>query len=357
MIKKHIIVGLSGGVDSSVAAFLLKEAGHHVEGLFMKNWEADEDDMNCPAGLDLIDAQSVCDHLNIELHQVNFAEDYWHHVFTHFLKESLAGRTPNPDILCNKEIKFKAFLNLAKQRGADFIATGHYVRSLQQNNQFYLLKGNDPKKDQSYFLHCLAQNQLANCIFPIGDMTKTAVRQLAKKIGLLNHAKKDSTGICFVGERRFKSFLSNFLQPNPGPIETLDGKVIGQHDGLMFYTLGQRQGLNIGGLKNFLEAPWYVVSKNIKTNTLVVSQGKDNPALFTQSLIADQVHWITEKPQEHSQIFAKVRYRQADQACMIQSITNHQFKVDFAVPQRAVTPGQSVVFYQENRCLGGGIII
>lgn len=351
--KKHIIVGMSGGVDSSVAAFLLKEAGHHVEGIFMKNWEGDDTDTFCPASVDMEDAQSVCDKLQIELHRVNFAAEYWERVFVNFLEEYNAGRTPNPDILCNKEIKFKAFLHYAKQRGADFIATGHYARI----HDLKLFKGLDPQKDQSYFLYTLTEEQLAQSLFPVGDLDKTHVRELAKKIGLENHAKKDSTGICFIGERKFKHFLNEYVHAKSGKIQTTEGNTIGNHDGLMFYTLGQRQGLKIGGMKNAAEQPWYVVDKNIADNTLIVAQGHDHPALFKSSLIATQVHWINGAPSLFPlQASAKVRYRQTDQACMIEQIDDHFYQVTFEQPQRAVTPGQSVVFYQGDICLGGGII-
>lgn len=351
--RKHIIVGMSGGVDSSVAALLLKEQGHHVEGVFMKNWEEDDTDTFCPASADMQDAQAVCDTLQIELQRVNFSAEYWERVFTHFLAEYKAGRTPNPDILCNKEIKFNAFLNYAKQRGADFIATGHYIR--RHENQ--LLKGLDPQKDQSYFLYALSESQLIQSLFPVGELKKSVVRDIAAKAGFINHAKKDSTGICFIGERKFKTFLNDYLPAQPGNIETPDGAVIGQHDGLMFYTLGQRQGLKIGGQKEASEAPWYVVQKQLEQNVLIVVQGQDHPLLYKSTLIAEQVHWINGIPALPLQAAAKTRYRQEDQACTITRLNNDQYQVDFAAPQRAVTPGQSVVFYQDEQCLGGGIII
>lgn len=355
--KKNIIVGMSGGVDSSVAAFLLKEAGHHVEGVFMKNWEEDDTETYCPASLDMADAQAVCDELQIELHRVNFAAEYWERVFAHFLDEYRAGRTPNPDILCNQEIKFKAFLNYAKQRGADFIATGHYARSDFQQNQFRLLKGLDANKDQSYFLHTLTQQQLSASLFPIGHLTKPKVRELAKKMGFKNHIKKDSTGICFIGERKFKNFLNDYLPAKPGNIETVDGQLIGKHDGLMFYTLGQRQGLKIGGQKNAAESPWYVVAKNMEQNILVVAQGQNHPALFKQKLLAEKIHWIQSIPEIFPlKASAKIRYRQEDQPCMIQRINEHQYEITFNQSQRAITPGQSIVFYENDVCLGGGII-
>ncbi len=356
--KKHIIVGMSGGVDSSVAALLLKEQGHFVEGVFMKNWEEDDTDTYCPASAEMADAQAICDKLQIELHRVNFAAEYWERVFTDFLAEYKAGRTPNPDILCNKEIKFKAFLHYAKQRGADYIATGHYARCQQAQNQFQLLKGLDPAKDQSYFLYTLTQAQLSQSLFPVGELKKQAVRDIANKAGFINHAKKDSTGICFIGERKFKTFLNEYLPAQPGAIETDAGMVIGQHDGLMFYTVGQRQGLKIGGLKNTSESPWYVVGKNLERNVLIVAQGQNNPLLYAQSLLATDVHWIDGIPKNLPfTAAAKTRYRQADQACMITPIDEKQYKIDFIEPQRAITPGQSVVFYQGEQCLGGGIIV
>ena len=356
--SKHIIVGMSGGVDSSVAALLLKEQGHHVEGVFMKNWEADDTDTYCPASIDMADAQAVCDRLQIELHRVNFAAEYWERVFTHFLSEYKAGRTPNPDILCNKEIKFKAFLDFAKQRGADYIATGHYARKIEENGHAYLLKGLDSGKDQSYFLYALNQAQLSNSLFPIGDLHKPTVRQIAKKMGFKNHEKKDSTGICFIGERKFKTFLNDFLPATPGPIVTADGMVIGQHDGLMFYTIGQRQGLKIGGVKNTVDAPWFVVAKNSPRNTLIVAQGQDHPLLYARTLFANKVHWINGCPEAFPlKAYAKTRYRQPEQACIITQIEVDQFNIEFTEAQRAITPGQSIVFYQNATCLGGGIIV
>ncbi len=351
--KNHIIVGMSGGVDSSVTAFLLKEAGHHVTGVFMKNWEEDDTDTFCPASKDMADAQSVCDTLQIELQRVNFAAEYWENVFVDFLAEYNAGRTPNPDILCNREIKFKAFLHYAKQQGADYIATGHYARII--DSQLY--KGLDPQKDQSYFLYTLTREQLSQSLFPVGELNKIDVRDIAKKMGLSTHAKKDSTGICFIGERKFKNFLNEYVKARQGEIKTLEGKTIGTHDGLMFYTLGQRQGLKIGGKKDASEQPWYVVAKNIVDNTLLVAQGHDHPALYTHQLITAQVHWINGEPDHFPyKASAKTRYRQTDQPCIIEPIDEKQYKVTFDSPQRAVTPGQSVVFYQGELCLGGGII-
>lgn len=352
---KHIIVGMSGGVDSSVAAYLLKEAGHRVEGIFMKNWEGDDTDTYCPATQDMADAQAVCDQLDIPLQMVNFADKYWERVFAHFLEEYRAGRTPNPDILCNKEIKFRAFLDYAKQRGADFIATGHYARIAQSGDSFQLLKGLDPQKDQSYFLYALDESQLSQSLFPVGDLPKTEVRAIAEKMGFVNHAKKDSTGICFIGERKFKNFLNEYLPAQSGLIETPEGEKLGTHDGLMFYTIGQRQGLQIGGKKGKSEAPWYVAQKDLTRNKLIVVQGEDHPALFKEFLIANSIHWInaSAKPKK---MMAKTRYRQNDQACTIEEISDQRYRITFDQPQRAVTPGQSIVFYQDDICLGGGII-
>jgi tRNA-specific 2-thiouridylase len=348
----HIIVGMSGGVDSSVAAYLLKKAGHHVEGIFMKNWEGDDTGDFCPAAADMADAQAVCDRLGIELRMVNFANEYWEKVFAYFLQEYRAGRTPNPDILCNREIKFKAFLEYAKQAGAEYIATGHYVRNDACNR---LLKGRDPAKDQSYFLYALNHTQIRDSLFPVGDLPKTEVRAIAEHIGLANYAKKDSTGICFIGERKFKNFLSEYLPAKPGDIETLDGTTIGRHDGLMFYTIGQRQGLQIGGLKGKSELPWYVASKDLLRNVLVVVQG-DHQALYKSSLICSQLTWTHLPPTLPATLTAKTRYRQPDQACSLSALENGQFIATFNLPQRAITPGQSIVFYEGDICLGGGII-
>ncbi|HEX4045806.1 MAG TPA: tRNA 2-thiouridine(34) synthase MnmA [Gammaproteobacteria bacterium] len=355
----HIMIGLSGGVDSSIAAYLLKTAGHRVTAVFMKNWEGDDTDTYCAAAKDLADAQAVCDQLHIELQVVNFADRYWQRVFTYFLAEYRAGRTPNPDILCNKEIKFSAFLDYAKQQGADYIATGHYARIEQRDSNGYLLKGRDTSKDQSYFLHALNQTQLANSCFPLGDLAKTEVRALAKQLGLKTHDKKDSTGICFIGERKFKTFLNDYLPAQPGRIETPEGEILGQHDGLMFYTIGQRQGLHIGGKKGKAEQPWYVAAKDLPRNALIVVQGDQHPALFQQTLQATALHWINSPPTLPLQTAAKIRYRQADQPCMIESLEpldEQRYCVHFEQPQRAITPGQSIVFYQDDICLGGGII-
>ncbi len=356
-IKKNsspIIIGLSGGVDSAVAAYLLKDAGHPIEAVFMKNWQSD-DDTYCSASDDMADAAAVCDLLHIDLQVVNFADQYWERVFSYFLAAYRAGYTPNPDILCNKEIKFSAFLNYAKQRGASAIATGHYARIHEHGQTRHLLKAADLEKDQSYFLYALNQYQLSHSLFPLGEMQKKAVRQLAKKIGLPNHAKKDSTGICFIGERKFKKFLNDYLPSKKGDIETIDGECLGEHDGLMFYTIGQRQGLQIGGKKGKNQAAWYIAKKELQRNVLVVVQG-DHPALYQPGLIVTELHWIAEPPAFPAKLQAKTRYRQADQACMLAPFDNEQFQVTFEIPQRAITPGQSIVFYQDDICLGGGII-
>lgn len=353
--NKHVVVGLSGGVDSSVAAFLLKQQGYRVTGVFMQNWESD--DPFCSAGQDLCDARSVCDKLQIPLQTVNFSAEYWHNVFQYFLDEYAAGRTPNPDILCNREIKFKAFLDFALDLGGDYIATGHYARTQQANNSVYLLKGLDQDKDQSYFLYTLGQHPLRHSLFPIGEYQKKTVREIASKLGLINHAKKDSTGICFIGERKFKDFLKEYLLASPGNIETDQGEKVGIHQGLMFYTLGQRQGLGIGGNKKYQETPWYVLHKDIDRNVLVVGQDHSHPLLMKTFLICTHLHWITAPPTLPFACSAKIRYRQSDQPCTIYPYTKDEVKVVFTHPQRAITPGQSVVFYQENHCLGGGIII
>jgi tRNA-specific 2-thiouridylase len=354
--KPYVIVGISGGVDSSVAALRLLEQGYHVEGLFMKNWEQDDDDDYCAAAEDLQDAQQVCDKLGIKLHSVNFADQYWDRVFEHFLQEYSAGRTPNPDILCNKEIKFKAFLDYALQLGADFIATGHYVRKAEINGEYQLLKGLDDNKDQSYFLYTLNQQQLKHSLFPVGDIEKSEVRQLAQQAGFVTHNKKDSTGICFIGERKFSDFLQRFLPAQPGEIRTLDGQVVGQHQGLMYYTLGQRKGLGVGGVKNASEEPWFSVKKDLQNNILYVAQG-EHPSLYHTHLSASQLSWCNQTtPSLPFACMAKVRYRQPDQACTILSIENDQAEIVFTDAQRAITPGQSIVFYQKQVCLGGGVI-
>lgn len=352
----RVIVGMSGGVDSSVSALLLQQQGFQVEGLFMKNWEEDDGTEYCTAKEDLADAQAVCDKLGIKLHTANFASEYWDNVFEHFLEEYKAGRTPNPDILCNREIKFKAFLDYALMLGADLIATGHYVRRRDENEQTLLLKGLDPNKDQSYFLHAVAGEQLAKSLFPVGEMEKPAVRELAEKHGLITARKKDSTGICFIGERRFSDFLKQYLPAQPGNIETIAGEIIGKHNGLMYHTIGQRQGLGIGGLKNATEDPWYVMAKDLARNVLIIGQGNDNPCLFANSLTCKEIYWVNPINLDTPlTLTAKVRYRQADQACTIKK-TDTGYQIVFNEPQRAVTPGQSVVLYQQDICLGGGVI-
>lgn len=358
MKKNKVIVGLSGGVDSAVSALLLKQQGYDVTGVFMQNWETGNDDPFCSAQQDLSDARAVCDILQIPFLTVNFSKQYWNNVFQHCLNEFSLGRTPNPDIGCNKEIKFKVFLEHALQLGADYIATGHYVRSQKINDQYEILKAFDNNKDQSYFLYTLGQGALSRTLFPVGEMPKPKVREIAKQAGLYNYNKKDSTGICFIGERKFKDFLSEFLLTKPGPIETTEGKVLGKHDGLMYYTIGQRKGLNMGGKKDAKQAPWYVIDKDIKRNILIISQGHDHPLLFSSSLICDDLHWIKEEPPKTLPMHcvAKTRYRQSDQACTITSLDGNRYNVQFSNPQRAITPGQSIVFYQDDVCLGGGII-
>ncbi len=354
---KTVVIGMSGGVDSSVSAYLLKQQGYKVIGLFMKNWEEDDTDEYCSATEDLKDAQSVCDQLGIELHTINFAAEYWDNVFEYFLAEYRSGRTPNPDIMCNKEIKFKAFLDFAIHLGADFMATGHYVRKDEINGRHRLLKGLDGNKDQSYFLYTLGQKQLAKSIFPVGELEKSEVRVIAEEQGFINSKKKDSTGICFIGERKFKDFLEQFIPAQPGPIVSDSGECVGEHSGLMFHTLGQRKGLGIGGMRESTDEPWYVVAKNIEKNTLVIGQGHDHPLLQSQRLIASQMHWVAETPYSDSfACKAKVRYRQPDQDCRVKVNQDGTISVIFNELQRAVTPGQSIVLYLENECLGGGII-
>lgn len=348
---------MSGGVDSSVAALLLQEQGYQVEGLFMKNWEEDDDTEYCTARQDLADAQSVADRLGIHLHTANFAAEYWDGVFEHFLAEYRAGRTPNPDILCNREIKFKAFLEYATELGADFIATGHYARRRQTADQTQLLKGLDANKDQSYFLSAVTADSLARSLFPVGELEKSQVRDIAARHQFVTSTKKDSTGICFIGERKFTDFLQRYLPAQPGTIETVDGEQIGTHQGLMYHTYGQRQGLGIGGLPNHHEAPWYVVGKDLQRNVLIVAQGSDHPALFSRALRAGQISWVNAPaPDLPLRCHAKIRYRQADQACRVSLHEDGDLFVEFDQPQRAVTPGQSIVFYQDDICLGGGVI-
>jgi len=353
-----VVVGMSGGVDSSVAACLLQQQGYPVLGLFMKNWEEDDHDGHCAAADDLRDAQAVCARLGIPLHTVNFAAEYWDRVFAYFLAEYQAGRTPNPDVLCNREIKFKVFLEHARRLGGAKIATGHYAQNAVDNQGYFLLrKGVDAGKDQSYFLYTLGQEQLAASLFPLGHLPKTEVRVLARQHGLATFAKKDSTGICFIGERRFREFLNRYLPAQPGEIVTPDGEVVGSHQGLMYYTLGQRQGLKIGGRRHSSGDAWYVADKNLENNQLIAVQGQNHPLLFSQRLLATELSWVAGQPPALPlACSAKTRYRQPDQTCVITALAEGVAHVTFAQAQWAVTPGQSVVFYQGDICLGGGII-
>ncbi|MBC8215321.1 MAG: tRNA 2-thiouridine(34) synthase MnmA [Candidatus Marinimicrobia bacterium] len=351
---KHIIVGMSGGVDSSVTALLLRDQGYKVQCLFMKNWEEETDE--CPSEQDYKDALIACDTLGLPLHSVNFAKEYRDNVFDYFLKEYKAGRTPNPDVLCNREIKFKVFLDYALDLGAEKIATGHYAQIRKSKDIYHLIKGSDRNKDQSYFLYLLGQKELSKSLFPIGDITKYEVRKIAANAGLNTSDKKDSTGICFIGERDFKEFLQRYLPAMPGDIITNTGKIAGSHDGLMYYTLGQRKGIGVGGGHGEKEAPWYVIEKDLENNQLIIGQGHDHPKLFKSTLLADQLHWISSVPKEGAHLTAKIRYRQSDQDCVLESVSANQVSVSFTQPQFAITPGQSVVFYNGDECLGGGII-
>lgn len=357
MSKLRIVVGMSGGVDSSVAALLLKQQGHDVIGLFMKNWEDDDTDEYCSARQDFLDAASVADILDIPLEAVNFSAEYRERVFNLFLTEYQAGRTPNPDILCNSEIKFRAFLDHALALGADRIATGHYAQVHEIDGLFQLLKGEDGNKDQSYFLCRLNQQQLSRTIFPIGHLYKREVRKIAQEHKLPNSNKKDSTGICFIGERPFREFLNRYLPANPGEIHTLDGKTIGEHQGLMYYTIGQRQGLGVGGTREGSERPWFVAGKDMKKNVLYAVQGHNHPALLSSSLTATDLSWVSGTPPQENWVYtAKIRYRQTDAPCAITRLGPNFCQIGFATPQWGVTPGQSAVVYESNICLGGGII-
>ena len=351
----RVVIGISGGVDSSVAAYLLKEQGHDVIGLFMVNWE--EKDGTCTAEEDFEDVKRVCNKIDIPYFSVNYSKEYYERVFTYFLDEYKKGRTPNPDVLCNREVKFGPFLEQAKKLGADMIATGHYAKKIEKDGKFYLAKANDLNKDQSYFLNQLNQEQLASVIFPLENIDKPKVREIAKKLELSTADKKDSTGICFIGERNFRKFLKEYLPAKPGKILDLQGNIVGQHEGLMYYTLGQRRGLNIGGKKDGNGQRWFVIKKDLEKNILYVSQGEDD-LLFSNGLYASGMNWIPTIPEEKSfNCFAKFRYRQPDQKVSVTIIDKDKIKVDFDEKQRAITPGQFVVLYNEDGiCLGGGII-
>ena len=355
--KITVVVGMSGGVDSSVTALLLKQQGYDVVGLFMKNWEDDDDSEYCSSRQDLLDAVSVADTIGIPIEAVNFAREYRERVFSYFLREYEAGRTPNPDVLCNSEIKFKAFLDHALQLGADTIATGHYARVREVDGLFQLLKADDDSKDQSYFLHQLGQAQLSATRFPLGDILKRDVRGIARDAGLPTAGKKDSTGICFIGERDFRGFLARYLPARAGEIRTPDGRPVGEHPGVFFFTLGQREGLNIGGMRGFEPAPWYVVGKDVANNVLYVDQGIENPWLQSHTLWSETAHWVSGSPPAgRFECTAQTRYRQADEACEVTIEDDGRLQVRFVRPQRAVTPGQSLVLYREDECLGGAVI-
>lgn len=357
MTKARVVVGMSGGVDSSVAALLLKQQGYEVIGLFMKNWEDDDTDEYCSSRQDLIDAASVADIIGIPLEAVNFSAEYKERVFSHFLAEYQAGRTPNPDVLCNAEIKFKAFLEHASGLGADYIATGHYAQVRETSGEFQLLKGEDGTKDQSYFLYRLNQAQLSRTLFPIGHLYKRDVRRIAHEHGLPNFSKKDSTGICFIGERPFREFLGRYLPDEPGEIRTPANVLMGKHAGLMYYTIGQRQGLGIGGSREGDGAPWFVSAKDPARNVLTVVQGHDHPDLLRSVLDANDLTWVSGRMPHCNWVYsAKIRYRQADAPCVIAAVDSHHCRIEFAEPQWAVTPGQSVVVYESRVCLGGGLI-
>ena len=351
-----VVVGMSGGVDSSVAAWLLKQQGYDVIGVFMKNWEEDDTDDYCAAAEDMADAKSIAEQLDIPFKTINFAAEYWDRVFEYFLQEYRDGRTPNPDIMCNKEIKFKAFLDYAHVLGADYIATGHYAR-VTHGESSKMLRGLDANKDQTYFLYTLQQEQLNKTLFPVGELQKSEVREIAEQQSFVTAKKKDSTGICFIGERKFKDFLQQYIPAQPGKIETDQGEIIGDHSGLMYYTLGQRKGIGIGGLSDASEDAWYVSKKDMKRNVLVVVQGHDHPLMFSSGLIASQLHWVEpDKITNKFRCTAKSRYRQQDFDCEVEKLDDSNWQVRFDQKQRAVTPGQSIVFYDKEICLGGGII-
>jgi len=353
----HVVVAMSGGVDSSVAALLLVRAGFHVSAVFMKNWNEADENGRCQFEADVDDAMSVCEHLDISINTVDLSQAYWDRVFEDFIAEYQRGRTPNPDVLCNREVKFKAFVRHAEALGGDVIATGHYARNRYVDGAYELHKGSDPGKDQSYFLYAIGQAALARTLFPLGDLHKCEVRRIAAKAGLVTHAKKDSTGICFIGERPFRSFLRRYVQAQPGTIRSTTGAVLGQHSGVAFYTLGQREGLGIGGVRGATDGPWFVVAKDIENNELIAAQGHDHPLLMSTYLVADTLFWIAgAAPLAPFKCCAKTRYRQPDQDCVITVVNEDSLKVRFARPQRALTPGQSVVFYDGDRCIGGGII-
>lgn len=354
---RKVMVGLSGGVDSAVAALQLLEQGYEVEALFMKNWDEDDHEEYCSAAVDLEDAEAVAERLGVKLHKISFSAEYWDRVFEYFLAEYRDGRTPNPDIMCNKEIKFRAFLDYALHLGADHIATGHYAQRRDRNGLVQLCKGADADKDQTYFLYRLDQHALQHSLFPIGHLPKREVRRIAAAAQFPNHDKKDSTGICFIGERKFKDFLARYLPAQPGEIHSVNGEVLGEHHGLMFHTLGQRQGLGIGGIHGKGDDPWYVVDKDLSRNVLIIAQGRQHPRLFHSELHASQTHWIGGTPPVIPyRCNARIRYRQQDQACQIKALDNGRCHVRFDEPQRAIAPGQSIVFYQDEICLGGAII-
>jgi tRNA-uridine 2-sulfurtransferase len=351
--ETRVIVGMSGGVDSSVAALLLKEQGYDVIGIFMKNWDDTDEFGMCTATEDYNDVIKVCNQIGIPYYAVNFEKQYWEKVFTYFLEEYKGGRTPNPDVMCNKEIKFKAFLEHALDLGADYLATGHYARVVLKDGEYKMLRGMDENKDQTYFLNQLGQAQLSKVMFPLGDLPKSQVREIAKRAGLATASKKDSTGICFIGERNFKEFLSQYLPAQPGLMQTLAGEVKGKHDGLMYYTIGQRQGLGIGGSGE----PWFVVGKNLEENILYVDQGFHNELLYSDEITATNTSWVSDnKPTTEIKCTAKFRYRQEDHSVSVHIVDDQNVKVIFDKPARAIAPGQAVVFYQGEECLGGGTI-